>query len=133
MFSERRRPLLWAGTGAVGFLLAGSFALWQPANDPATSWCLYYRISGVPCPGCGMTRALAALFHGQWLEVLRLHPWAPAVVAQVGGAWLLWGVALAGRGFVLPRWLRFENVGLANVAVLCGLWVGRLVTGTLPW
>jgi hypothetical protein len=80
-----------------------------------------------------MTRALAALFHAEWREVLRLHPWAPAVVAQVGGAWLLWGWTLTRGNFTLPRWLRFENVGLANVAVLCVLWLGRLVTGTLPW
>jgi len=133
VFSERRRPLLWAGTGALGFLLAGSFAVWHPASDPAFSWCLFYRLSGMPCPGCGMTRALAALFHGEWREVLRLHPWAPAVVAQVAGAWLLWGVALVKGNFALPRWLRFENVGLANAAILCLLWIGRIVTGTLPW
>jgi hypothetical protein len=133
MTSPRHPLALWAAAGGLGIFLAGLFAVWHPASDPASSWCLYYRVSGMPCPGCGMTRALAALFHGEWREVLRLHPWAPAVVAQVAGAWLLWGVALAKRGLALPRWLRFEFVGLANVAVLCALWVGRIVTGTLPW
>lgn len=31
-------------------------------------------VTGVPCPGCGLTRSSAALLHGSWFEAVRVHP-----------------------------------------------------------
>lgn len=43
--------------------------------------CPIYRLTGLYCPGCGGTRALRALAHGQVASSLRLHPLAlPGVV-----------------------------------------------------
>jgi len=45
---------------------------------------------GIPCPGCGLTRATLALLHGDVRGALRLHPlvWllAPLFVGFVGAA-----------------------------------------------
>jgi hypothetical protein len=35
--------------------------------------CPIHRILGIECPGCGSTRALAALLHGHLLEALRCN------------------------------------------------------------
>jgi hypothetical protein len=85
----------------------------------------------MPCPGCGLTRAFAHLAKGEWPEALADHPLAPVLAVELILAWLAWGAALLGR---LPR-RRFpvDAVVLANAAVLCALWLGRLATGTLPW
>ena len=40
---------------------------------------------------CGMTRAMAALGHGQWEKALGYHPLSPLVMAGVV-AWLGWGL-----------------------------------------
>ncbi|HQY63485.1 MAG TPA: DUF2752 domain-containing protein [Polyangiaceae bacterium] len=44
---------------------------------------------GIPCPGCGMTRAVHLLFHGEVWAALRMHPlvlglgpWCAALVAS---------------------------------------------------
>lgn len=45
-----------------------------------TSWlergpslCLIRRIFGVPCPGCGMTRAFSCVMHGEFKKALQYN------------------------------------------------------------
>lgn len=44
------------------------FSLWP---------CLFANVTGIPCPGCGMTRATGALLRGEWSAAVRFHPFAP--------------------------------------------------------
>lgn len=44
------------------------------------SICAFYNITGVPCPGCGMTRAFKHLFQGHIAEAFRYHPLFPFVI-----------------------------------------------------
>lgn len=36
--------------------------------------CLIKRITGIPCPSCGMTRAFFALINGNFAQSFELHP-----------------------------------------------------------
>jgi len=47
------------------------------------SWpCPIFHGFGIPCPGCGMTRATLFLIHGDWKQALLMHAYAPiALVA----------------------------------------------------
>ena len=36
--------------------------------------CLFFRLTGLYCPGCGGTRACIALLHGHFLRSLIYHP-----------------------------------------------------------
>lgn len=36
--------------------------------------CLFHRLTGLYCPGCGGTRAFIALLHGRFLQSLLYHP-----------------------------------------------------------
>lgn len=38
------------------------------------SLCVIRNITGLPCPGCGMTRALIALSKFEFTKAVRLHP-----------------------------------------------------------
>lgn len=38
------------------------------------SVCLFYNITGVPCPSCGMTRAFLYIFEGNFFASLKYHP-----------------------------------------------------------
>jgi hypothetical protein len=39
--------------------------------------CPFFHSMGLPCPGCGMTRASLFLAHGQWKQALVMHAFAP--------------------------------------------------------
>lgn len=38
--------------------------------------CLFKEITGIPCPGCGSTRAIISLFHGDVGQALWYNPMA---------------------------------------------------------
>jgi len=113
--------------GAAGLVL---LHFWTPSGDPAHAICLLRRVFHLPCPGCGMTRAFAALAKGDWPAAVALHPLAPVVAAELVLGWAGWGIALASPRV---RPVRIDGLLLANLAALVALWLGRVATGTLPW
>ena len=50
--------------------------------------CLFYRFTGLRCPGCGVTDLCLALLHGRYREALRYN-WGLALASPV----LVWLVA----------------------------------------
>jgi hypothetical protein len=123
---------LWLLAGLAGLAGLAILHVWTPSGDPASALCLSRRLFHLPCPGCGMTRALAHLAKGEWSAALQDHPMAPVVAIEGILGWAMWGVALAAaRPLRLP--VRLEALLLANIAALIALWLGRAATGTLPW
>lgn len=62
---------------AAGLQL-GTFVLDMP------TWpCPLLHVTGVPCPGCGLTRAIVALLKGDWQTSLTLHAYAPIFVLAI--------------------------------------------------
>jgi len=131
--SPRRGLGLWLAAGAVagvGFLLLGWSGL--PVGHGFTI-CAFRRVTGIPCPGCGMTRAMVALARGELVAALHLHPFAPLLLGQAAAWWGALGAALwRQRPFTLPARL-LERLLVWQGAAFLALWLGRLATGTLPW
>lgn len=127
-----RRPAAWVLAG-IG-LMAGSVVLhsWTPPTDAGSALCLSRRLFHLPCPACGVTRALFLLAKGEWWAAFALHPFAPLVAAEVVALWLGWGILLARPTARAPR-LPTEATVLAHLAAFVALWLGRAATGTLPW
>jgi hypothetical protein len=57
--------------------LVASFVLVPGRTGP--DLCLLHRATGLPCPGCGVTRGLMHLSHGEWSEALGANPWVLVV------------------------------------------------------
>lgn len=90
-----KRALALAFGGLVAALLA--FMLYR--NGPSgmgLPGCLFHRLTGLECPGCGMTRATHAALHGRIGEAFRFNP-----VGMV-----LFPAALLGLGLELAGWVR---------------------------
>jgi Protein of unknown function (DUF2752) len=129
--SNRRSFILWTLAGLAGLAALLILHAWVPLPGAQNSVCLFRRLTGIPCPGCGMTRAMAHLAKGEWAAAARDHLLAFPLAAEVAVAWLAWGAALSGRRRLrLP--VRYESWVLGHLAVLVVFWLGRLATGTLP-
>lgn len=67
----------------IPILIAGiMFAKWGVDYISGFSFfrCRFRDITGLPCPGCGGTHAVTALFQGRFLESLRDHAAVPYMV-----------------------------------------------------
>ena len=58
---------------AAGILLCATVLLYPPTRISFYPVCPIHQYFGILCPGCGATRALAALLHGRLSEALRLN------------------------------------------------------------
>lgn len=67
-------------------------ALWSPKDLPGFVLCPFRAVTGLPCPGCGMTRAFCAIGHGDFTSAVVFNPLAPFVFAAM---LLVWAHALA--------------------------------------
>lgn len=91
------------GTGA---LIAGLILL--------AGWhCPFRFITGLPCPGCGMTRALLALLKGHLAESIACN-W---MLIPTGGLAVLW-------------WFNRHNRKRADLIV--GFWIALMFIAWLP-
>ncbi|BCU78196.1 DUF2752 domain-containing protein [Luteolibacter sp. LG18] len=83
--------------------------------------CPFKSLTGLPCPGCGMTRATLAMLRGDWTTMVKFHPLAPVFVLF----WTAVGLGLA----CPPRWrngyvCRLEKI---EATIRWPLWVGGLL------
>ena len=92
------RWVLWGGL--AGAVLVVAIVGWvEPRGQFFFPRCWLREHTGLLCPGCGATRALHALLHGDWRQAWALNP-----LAVLG----LPGVAALGirhlRGVLTGRW-----------------------------
>jgi len=123
-----RRHLPWlaiAPAAVVGLLTMAS-----PSDDGFTI-CPVALMTGVACPGCGMSRAMAWLLRGDWGRAIGYHPLAPVVLAM-GLVAVVWILGRRFGGWKAPP-VPLINRGLTGFAALLVVtWVTRLASGTLP-
>ncbi|MDR3460159.1 MAG: DUF2752 domain-containing protein [Verrucomicrobiae bacterium] len=76
--------------GALAVIIGTLVFFFNPATHGFYPVCQFHRLTGLNCPGCGMTRALYALLHGDLPTALRdnalLVLALPALLAR--GLWL---------------------------------------------
>ena len=120
----RDRRLAIAVSGFSGLNL-GLFALHLP------SWqCPVLLTTGVPCPGCGLTRAIALLFQGQWRASLTMHAFAPAFLLALIVVLAAALMPEIYRPAFVSNLERLERKTAIPVVLLAGLvvyWLARLL------
>lgn len=107
----------WLQKPLAGIIIIGLAVLAWILVSPG---CILREITGLPCPGCGMTRALLLLLHGDLMGAWQMHPlfWVPP---------LLFSVALVLTIFApnkLAKWIR--PCGFAIVTLFIVVYLVRM-------
>lgn len=76
--------------------------------------CPVYSLLGVPCPTCGVTRALMGLLSGDWHKYLCMNPFAIPLVIAI--------VICIHLPAILGKWKKLANCYVVTIAVSNFCW-----------
>ncbi|HEU4339672.1 MAG TPA: DUF2752 domain-containing protein [Planctomycetota bacterium] len=126
---SRSRVVVFAGLSA---LFIGA-ALWRP-SDSGIPLCTIKMAAGFSCPGCGMTRALAALGRGEPAASFKYHAFAPVVALGAALAWIAIAIGFVTGRDLLPNLndKRAVYILLGFIVAFVAYWLVRLASGTAP-
>lgn len=135
--AERTTITNAAVLGSAGLLVLGYTAMAAYFGLPGLP-CLFRAAFSLPCPGCGMTRSLACLWHADVLGSLRYHPLGLAAFAAIIIATIVsWTYVVVPsqrqRIETLVRRLRDPRMGWAALSALLLVWVVRLLDAFAGW
>ena len=116
------RPLVFSAFAAVALALS----FWStPEGLPSFEVCTFKSFTGLPCPGCGLTRGFCAVSHGRFRDASAFHAFSlPLYALNLG---LLFSPLLLRRfpDLASPASQRFlfrAAGALAAAIIAYGLW-----------
>ncbi|MDQ2973922.1 MAG: DUF2752 domain-containing protein [Acidobacteriota bacterium] len=119
---DRKLALVLAGAAGLQLTLVSlSLPGWE---------CPIFRITGIPCPGCGLSRAVTLLLRGDFKGSFRYHAFAPilllSIVAVILAAFLPKSITQP----IVSKAEQLEGKTKLTVIILSGLflyWLARLL------
>ncbi len=89
-------------------------------NSALPGTCTFRRMTGFPCPGCGLTRSFISIAHGQLVDAWRFNPAGVAffavVVFQI--PYRIFQISRIRRGLAEHRFAAADTWVLVGVAVI---------------
>jgi hypothetical protein len=82
--------------------------------------CVYRNVFGIPCPGCGLTRALGLLIQGEPLRAFALHPLYPLTILCIAT------ILFRSRKPFMQLYHK-RAFWTCSIILLVGLWIVRMV------
>lgn len=106
--------MFWAALLGAALLLGWLIPVKVWASLPDLCW--FHRLSGRPCPSCGLTRSWAALLHGDFEAAFHFHALGPLLLVGLVGYLFLWRQQVGFR-----KGLRWAGWAMAGLWVTYGL------------
>lgn len=121
-------------------IIAGSLILAPPEQHSSNlrlgalyvpSTCSFRNLTGIPCPGCGLTRSMVAVAHGDLDAGFYYNRLGPLVLAYIllQLMYRFIRLALPTKQLFINRFGRYLNRGIAILCVLFLInWISTLVS-----
>ena len=89
--------------------------------------CPFKAITGLPCPGCGGTRAFVALLHGQFMEAVMTNPLSVLLIffLIIAPAWLFvdcWRGTKTLQRVMMGKWPVWAIILVAIIIAANWIW-----------
>jgi hypothetical protein len=103
------------------------------------SLCVFHRLTGLPCPGCGFTRSLVCCLHGRFDLAIIYHPLGPILFAALVW-WSIIGIVSFVKSRTNEKLLRTDTdpplspltraivkgAPYVGLVLVVGVWIARL-------
>src|SRR5690606_9562920 len=95
----------WLAAAGLSVMTFGAWFLWyfDPTKTHFLPVCPMLSLTGFACPGCGMTRGMHALLHGDIVTALNYNALIPFFVIFAGYLFISM-VLVVTRGRGIPKW-----------------------------
>ena len=106
--------------------------VWRPADEPTFILCPFRALTGLLCPGCGMTRAFCALGHGELRRAIRFNALSPLLYLSFIIVWVGAGATVLNLHrvrAVVERLRPSATMSVLILALTMVWWVVRLAGG----
>ena len=127
----RNRPLIRIGC-LIALGIPAGFALYflivvKPDDQSYFPRCQFHSITGLHCPGCGLTRALHSALNGEFRQAITYNILAPiffpiVLISMLRSLWgWCWNRNLPPSTKPRPRWMRYVPIALAALLIGFGI------------
>ncbi len=128
ILTKRAKQFRWAMLAITSAPIAGAFYL-SHTHQPSPLGCPFRFFTGIPCPGCGMTRSFLAIAQADFSNALSEHVFGPVLFAACLVAIThLIAELVVGRkiyGFY-QQWIRDRHIPFLTLWSLLGYYIIRL-------
>lgn len=91
--------------------------------------CIFYKITGLYCPGCGMTRCAVSLLHGDFYQAFRYNALAFVLVPII----LVYTINKAYKFIVQKEYSLFDKIPEKTYLILGIITILFAVLRNIPW
>lgn len=122
---ERQLAMLWGAAAVSSVVLRPVWIAIAPHLRP----CAFRKLSGIPCPSCGMTRTAHALLEGDFCAAVAVNPLAAFAAAAFiigGGLALIWVLVRGPVPNSKPSWSRRWTAAVVGVVLIN--WIYLILT-----
>lgn len=113
----------------IGAVLLTSL-LWTPLDEPKITVCGFKTFTGMPCPGCGLTRSFCSMGKAKVWKAFEFNLLGPPLYLLAGYFWLAALLKLCGRPALMTRGLSLLHSRYffrVTTATFFCFWIGRIL------
>ena len=95
--------------------------------------CVFKRVTNLPCPSCGTTRAVSYLFKGEIVKSLFLNPFGiiVAVIMIVSPGWIIWDAITKKQSFYnfyikTEKLIRKKEIAIPLIVLVILNWIWNI-------
>lgn len=109
------------------------FLKFAPVKKLNLTVCVFKRVTNLPCPSCGTTRAVSQIFNGQIISSLFWNPFGiiVATIMVVAPIWIIWDLIKGKQSFFdfytkIEKFISRKKIAIPLIVLVIFNWIWNI-------